>query len=83
MLYIRYHFTSIKLAKLLKAQHISTFGKDVKQWKLPGTAGENRSTLQSNLAISGQVEDADISSRWTFKEIYTDAQEFSEQPHLE
>ena len=70
----RYHFTSIKLAKLLKAQHISTFDKDVKQWEVPGTAGENRSTLQSNLAISGQVEDADMSSRWTFREIYTDAQ---------
>lgn len=63
VLSIRYHFTSIKLAKLLKAQHISTFGKDVKQWKLPGTAVENTSTSQSNLAISGQVEDANISFR--------------------
>ena len=82
VLSIRYHFTSIKLAKLLKAQHISTFGKDVKQWKLPGTAGENRSTLQSNLAISGQVEGANISFRWTFREIYTYTQEFSEESHL-
>ena len=82
VLSIRYHFTSIKLAKLLKAHHISTFGKDVKQWKLPGTAGENRSTLQSNLAISGQVEGANISFRWTFREIYTYTQEFSEEPHF-
>ena len=83
VLSIRYHFTSIKLAKLLKAHHISTFGKDVKQWKLPGTAGENRSTLQSNLAISGQVEGANISFRRTFREIYTYTQEFSEEPHLQ
>ena len=82
VLSIRYHFTSIKLAKLLKAQHISTFGKDVKQWKLLGTAGENRSTIQSNLAISGQVEDANFSFSWTFREIYTYPQEFSEEPHL-
>ena len=68
--------------KLLKAQHISTFGKDVKQWKLPGTAVENTSTSQSNLAISGQVEDANISFSWTFREIYTYTQEFSEEPHL-
>lgn len=82
VLSIRYHFTSIKLAKLLKPQHISTFGKDVKQWKLPGTAVENTSTSQSNLAISGQVEDANISFRWTFRGICTYPQEFSEQPHL-
>ena len=54
----------------------------MKQWKLPGTAGESTSTLQSNLAISGQVEDANITSRWTFREICIYAQEFSEQPHL-
>lgn len=82
VLSIRYHFTSIKLAKLLKPQHISTFGKDVKQWKLPGTAVENTSTSQSNLAIFGQVEDANISFRWTFRGICTYPQEFSEQPHL-
>ena len=82
VLSIRYHFTSIKLAKVLKAQHISNFGKDVKQWKLPGTDVENTSTSQSNLAISGQVEDANICFRWTFREICTYPQEFSEQPHL-
>ena len=39
MLYVRYDFTPIKLAELLKAQQIS-FDKDVKQWKLLGTAGK-------------------------------------------
>lgn len=39
MLYVRYHFTPIKLAELLKAQQISV-DKDVKQWKLFSNAGK-------------------------------------------
>ena len=60
--------------KTFKSTTHTKFWQRLKQWKFPCIAGENRSTLQSNLAISGQVEDADMSSRWTFREIYTDAQ---------
>ena len=61
--------------------HIN-FWQGCEAWKLPGTAGESRRTIQSNLAKSGQVEDANISFSWTFREIYTYTQEFSEEPHL-
>ena len=68
--------------KTFKSTTHINFWQRLKQWKLPWIPGENRSTLQSNLAVSGQVEDANISFRWTFRGICTYPQEFSEQPHL-
>lgn len=79
MFYKKDHFTPLKLEKLLKAQQIS-FGKNVKQWKLVGTAGKSIMTLQGHLAIWNKVEDANIISRWTPRETCMDAKNLHSSP---
>ena len=78
---MRYHITPVKMT-IIKKPQITNVGEDVKERENLCTIGENRSTLQSNLATSSQVEGANISFRRTFREIYTYTQEFSEEPHF-